>query len=341
MSEVLKIEVAEQSVSVPIDKKVLGQFISGLLGQPQTVERSFKAAFSIDHAWLIHLCSLIFQRVNQQNAPEPLAFEATVLYRDGLSRKVSSYQAFEHFSETQNAVCVGVKIDISLLIQFPGKEIPERQELIFYFSTELKDTTFLETMFGGGLGIGETAVVIRHTERTWADDILNLISKELESIQVHDNSLKKFLRKSFLPFASLLFPISMLITMSIQTWMNSGTRKQLEAHIASLLASHDVSLQGLHEKANALLQSANYVNNEKSGFPLAFLMSIAVPVIVLLLGMALAQPSPSFLLMSKASQKHKTDTEAKQKRKLLVLIGSMVLTIALGVASSFLYDRMK
>lgn len=54
MTEVVNLDVAESSVALAVDKKKLGEFISGLLGQPQTLERKFDNSFSADHHWFIH-----------------------------------------------------------------------------------------------------------------------------------------------------------------------------------------------------------------------------------------------------------------------------------------------
>jgi hypothetical protein len=42
MVDVIRFEIEEKDLSIPIDKKVLGKFISGLLGQPQTFERKIE-----------------------------------------------------------------------------------------------------------------------------------------------------------------------------------------------------------------------------------------------------------------------------------------------------------
>ena len=114
-------------IALPVPPEQLGKFISSLLGQPQTLEREISGPFDIDQAWVTHLCAMIFQRVNQQNLAEPLTFEATITYRDNVKRKIQTFPAFEHFSESKKLVSTGIKISIAFLIKFPNKETPEKQ----------------------------------------------------------------------------------------------------------------------------------------------------------------------------------------------------------------------
>lgn len=342
MTDILKITVENQDVSLPVAKKSLGDFISGLLGQPQTLEKKTESAFSIDHTWLIHLVSLITQRVTQQNLAEPLTFEATIDYRGGLTRKVSTFQAFEHFSETQNAVCVGVKLDISLLIQFPGKNSPERQQVIITFKTNEKNVSLIENLFSRNLSIGQCDLEIRHTERTWADDILNLLSKEFELIQTPENRIKKFLRKIFLPFAGALFPIFFAAGMLFSTWRNSGTNDRIVKNVDDLIKIKMTSPDLLNEKLNTLLlYTKSQIDGQGSALFFTLFTSIGIGVLVMLLGATLAHPAPSFIVISKASEKNKIETEKKLNRRLIAVIGSMILTIMLSLIANYVYDKMK
>jgi hypothetical protein len=341
MSEIIKIEVADKAVSVPIDKKTLGEFISGLLGQPQILERHIDSAFSIDHPWLIHFCALILQRIQQQNAPEPLAFEATVSYQDGVVRTVTSLPAFEHFSETQNIISTGVEINIALLIQFPSKQAPERQELVVYFDTNNAERSLIESLVGRAPSVGRISIGIRHTERTWADDLLRLIEAEVKGVQIAEMRLKKWLRKAFLPFVSLLFPMSMVFGIVSSEWLNRKSGGDLAARIAELLSRQDEDPHLLHEKVNLLLSNAVSSSERAFGSAMSVASSFCIALIIFVAGLFLARPIPSFVVLSKAAEKHKIETMEKLKRKNLVLLLSMIGSIALGVLGNFLYDKIK
>ncbi len=342
MSGNMNIQLVDQDINLPVDKKILGNFISGLLGQPQTLERQFETPFSADHDWLIHLCSMILQRVAQQNSPEPLSFETSIYYRDGLTRRLTGFDTFKHFTETQQIVCVGIKFDISLLIQFPGKDAPEKQQLILFLITNDEEWSITDSLFSGRRRVGLFDIEIRHTERTWADDLLNLIVKEFESIHSPESAIKKKLRRAFLPFATLLFPLSALGGLALETWSRSSKKDVLNEAISNLLDHNELTLPVLNDKLNTLLQIAA-LNMDRAGWSsfLFFFAPLATGIIVALVGAVLAQPTPSFILVTKASENHKKAVEARQSRRMILLFGSMILTIILGVSGNYLYDLIK
>lgn len=322
MTDMIKIEVADKHLSVPVDKKTLGEFISGLLGQSQSLERSIESAFSVDHSWLVHLCALILQRIEQQNAPEPLAFEATVNYRDGIVRKVTSLPAFKHFSETQNIVSTGIKINIAVLIQFPGKHVPERQELTIEFDTRDAQSNFVESLIGRRPTVGLIQIEIRHTERTWADDVLRLVVDELRNVQVVEGKLKKWTRNAIFPLFTFMFPVGMLGATLVESWSKRSSMKQLTFDATTALANKHEDLHSLHEKVNLLLSQAMSDRGAKLGPPIVLASSFVVAIVIFAAGILLARPNPSFVVMSKATERHKEETLEKLKRKNLIILFS-------------------
>ncbi|MCA7883263.1 hypothetical protein LGM58_08690 [Burkholderia contaminans] len=341
MTDILKITVENQDVNLPITKKTLGDFISGLLGQPQTLEKKDEVAFTVDHAWLIHIVSLITQRVAQQNLAEPLTFEATIDYRGGLTRKVSTFPAFEHFSETQNVVCIGVKLDISLLVQFPGKNHAEKQQITITLKTNEREKSIVENLFSKNLVAGHMNLEIRHTERTWADDMLNLISKEFESVQTHENKIKKSLRKIYVPITGALFPIFIIFGMMISTF-HSNMKSSIIEKIDSLSKIPQPNPEIINKKLDTLLLFAkSQIDNQRFGFIAPLIASVGVGTFVIMVGSLLSAPTPSFILLSRASEKNKLDVEKRLSRNLLFTIGSAIATVALAIFANYIYDKLK
>ncbi len=341
MAEVVNIGVADSTVALPVDKKKLGELISGLLGQPQTLERKLENSFSADHQWFIHFFSLILQRIQQQNAPEPLAFEATIQYRDNLERKVNTWQAFQHFSETQNIVSIGAKFHLALLIQFPSKQIPERQELIIGFDARDNTQSFVESLVGREPTVGSIAVEIRHTERTWADDILRLIETELNAIQVPEGQLKKRLRKLFFPLVSLSFPLMMFASVLYREWSQRGTKASAKENILAVVTNAKADLQSLHAKVDLLLAEVARGTEGKFGDETILIYSFLFAALMFFAGVFLARPSPSFVVLSPAAVKNRDETLNRLKRKNLWLLISMIASVALGVVGNFVYDHIK
>jgi len=339
--DIVNIDAADRSMALPVDKKVLGEFISSLLGQPQSIAKRFDQAFSVDHDWFIHFFSSILQRIQQQNSPEPLSFEAHILYKDRLERKITSWQAFQHFSETQNIISIGVRFNLALLIHFPSKELPERQEIIINFQTAngKKTPGLFEHLLGLATPLGNIEIEIRHTERTWADDILRLIENEISNIQVSELKLRHHARKFFAPFSLFSFPITMLASLAYTSW--SGRTEGLTERAEKLLMSNETSLQVLHEKTNILMVEAAKSSAGRSESFLFLLYALFISGLIYIVGMFLVQPTPSFIVLSKAAEKDRTQTLDRQKRRGLILIVSTFLSLTLGIVGNFIYDKLK
>lgn len=55
----------KKELSLHLDNERLGEFISGLLGQPQSISKFFDKPFKVNHEFFKHLFSIIFQRLKQ------------------------------------------------------------------------------------------------------------------------------------------------------------------------------------------------------------------------------------------------------------------------------------
>ncbi|WP_156328071.1 hypothetical protein [Massilia sp. WF1] len=243
----------------------------------------------------MHFFSLILQRIQQQNAPEPLAFEAKILYENKVERKITCWQAFQHFTETQNIVSVAVQFNLALLIHFPSKETPERQEIIIGFdaNNRRKALGVFDSILGISGASGIIGVEIRHTERTWADDILRLIETEISNIQVPEAKLRIYLRKAFGPLSAFSFPIMLVGSLAYTQWTerNDG----ISDKAAKLIKVGDTSLQVLHDKINILILEAERNSTGRVGNLKVVIYSLLVAVLIYIVGIFLAQPNPSFV----------------------------------------------
>ncbi len=172
-------------IELPIAPEKLGKFISGLLGQPQSIEREILGTFSVDHSWFLHLHALIDQRIRQQHNATCTGFTASIYYEGGLERTVTTLDAFSHFNETKKIRSVGAKIKWTYLINFPGKDLPEKQEITILASEVApiylrSDNPFLGRNFDSTFG--KLSYIISHTERTWGDDIESILRQELDLV---------------------------------------------------------------------------------------------------------------------------------------------------------------
>ncbi|MGZ5050185.1 MAG: hypothetical protein ACXWAS_03915 [Methylobacter sp.] len=180
------IEHNDTGITLPVRGSELGEFLSGLLGQPQSIERENKEAFDIDHAWLLNLHEVINQRIHQQASAQLMGFKVVVHFSNRMKRTLTSVEAFQTYKELQQARSIGVQIEWTYLIQFPGSNIPEKQSISFYAKGEplplerdaVRIADLLQRTLLRSIREREENTMryrIDYTERTWGNDIENLL----------------------------------------------------------------------------------------------------------------------------------------------------------------------
>jgi hypothetical protein len=172
----------------PADR--LGEFITGLLGKPQTIQRLLPGNFLVRRDDLLGLHHLIEQRVHDQNEAEVIQFVASVRYQGGLSVEIGSIAEFASYAEVRALQTNSVALSWVYLINFKGRRTPERQqiEVIFIRRGDRNTREILESyvpeMSGAGLKYPESSsgfilIKISHTMRSWGIDLEGLLSDHL------------------------------------------------------------------------------------------------------------------------------------------------------------------
>jgi hypothetical protein len=179
----------EIAIWCPADQ--LGQFMSGLLGKPQSIQRALSGDFLIRRDDLLGLHHLIQQRIRDQNEGTLIQFVATLHYDDGLSIEIGSVAEFENYAEVRAHTTQHVTLSWVYLIKFHGRNGPERQQIEVTFKTGRPgDATILDAAPGiilqaeqyrilRGGGPPRVFVKISHTMRSWGMDMESLISDHL------------------------------------------------------------------------------------------------------------------------------------------------------------------
>jgi hypothetical protein len=328
-------------IRLPVSHEKLGGFISSLLGQPQTIERELYGSFNIDHSWLLHVHSLIDQRIKQQSHASLTDFKAVVFYENNLKRTLNSIESFEHFSETKKIASQSVRITWTYLINFPNKELPEKQEISLYVSAKApvasKPEDPIRRMYSPRHKVGAISYRINHTERTWGDDIETLIKQELDLILEEEP-----VHSVFSLILALLAMVFMLGGLAFPELMNEIIQsQQMEALFENYQDTVDLeatTLVELGDKVNLVLQAVNPNNGiNKVGLGYRFTL--------LIFGLAMAvwcmflaeREKPSFVVLTKAAEEKMKSHVSKEKRSYLVLVLSFLFSVAAGVIGNYIY----
>ena len=220
---------------IPMDNRVLGEFIAGLLGQSRLMERRFSnRRFEIDTNWLLNLDQIIDQRLASQNQAKLVSFSSRFYFANGKTITLEDHGAFRAFHDMSNELSVGVDLQWSYLIKFPLAKLPEKQEIRFSAFTDediaqqrpkerKEGKSFISTGDGGEF----ISIAIRFTDVTWGEDIYshmgNYVLAKTESIPRFTSFLRKFKSTSVVGSAAL---IGMAVSMwSVFSLTSAGVKK--------------------------------------------------------------------------------------------------------------------
>ncbi|WP_146096369.1 hypothetical protein [Xanthomonas arboricola] len=191
----------EFEVMVPCTPAEFGDFISGLLGKPQTIEKIIFGAFEITRNDVINTFHLVQQRISHQNQATLIQFTTRVFYDDDSSVLLNSIDDFENYAEVRPIASVGVALSWTYLIQFRGRATPEKQEINLSFQGTRNDIDSMN--YGDGFPTKRSqhwtpaACIFRiaHTERTWGIDIESLLTGHVKTFLQQESWAKRFARK--------------------------------------------------------------------------------------------------------------------------------------------------
>jgi len=336
-------------VILPCAPADFGEFISGLLGKPQTIEKVFGGAYEIGKNDIANVFHLVEQRIHQQNDATLVQFTVKILYEDDSSVLLNNLEDFERYSEVRPLISVGVSLSWSYLIKFKNKNIPEKQEINLSFrsnvagnhSVIIEDGLFMARSgrYGGFSGV---FLRIHHTERTWGVDIESLVSGYVKSLIKNPNKTEEFFSRnsSGIGFSagSLLF-ISSIIGVFITTsnFMQSYLLKMTEVSIIKKAGT-----EAIMAKIDFLLEVIS-----SGAWPRFILSVVSFLVMSLILSIVLgtwvgtsAENRPkSFILLTPEAEKRKVELMGKRKRDWTMFGLSILSSIATGIVGNIIFTK--
>ncbi|MBA4501697.1 hypothetical protein [Marinobacterium marinum] len=329
----------ESLVQIPIKKKDFGDFVTNLLGQPETMEWSRNGTFDIRFDWLIHLHHLLDQRITQQNHSSLVDFSAVIKYEKGPERRLNNIDSFIHFNEAKKELTKSVKLTWTYLVSFPKKHAPEKQEISVQFST---DST-VRVMMGTARvtreeteGRGDVHCSISYTERTWGDDIESILEKEIDSIIEKPKWYRKVADFSLLMLFMGFFISGLVLPDYIEQTIQ-------ENNIAAIFAGSIPEGAGIEslqdsEKLNLIvkiLDPNSKVHSVEVWFRIvSFLGGIALAALTMAIMMI---EKPSFVVITSSDEERRQKIRKGKTKKIVARVVSFALAISAGVAGNYLY----
>lgn len=320
--------------SLPTTPEKLGAFISGLLGQSQSIERAVYGTLDVDHAWTLHIHALLQQRITQQNEASLASFKATIYCESGVTRTLTSYEAYHHFHETQQIVTLGVKMEWAYLVKFPNKEMPEKQAISFQVKSVPAESDFSVRTLSRWKS-GSILYAIDHTQRTWGDDIETILRGEVDKVVREPSRAFKYF--------SLLAPVFALLAffggVFLPELFNDYFANQHYERLRSAIPSVD-KLRGLDlsSKVDVLLSYHSPLAQPPRISSIVRVMSCVIGLVpYFLTPIVLGLQKSSFVVLSEKAQEFRKNTSATEKRRTLLAWLSFAGAIATGVIGNYIY----
>jgi hypothetical protein len=178
-------EEQDYAVLLPCSPASFGDFISGLLGKPQTISGQVQGFFEVDRDDIANIFQLLDQRISQQNEAHLIQFSILIEYSDSTTVLINSIEDFYNYAEVRPRESIGFQLSWTYLIKFIDRNVPEKQTIEIAFRDSWKRYRPLDPLepFGGRFEESYVGFYykIHHTARTWGVDLASLIEGHLQT----------------------------------------------------------------------------------------------------------------------------------------------------------------
>lgn len=298
---------SRDNLILPCKLSDFGDFIMGLVSKDQTIKGELEGVFDIGAKEVSNVFHLIDQRIKSQNDGQLLYFEIKVVYNDGASVTHTTVSDFESYYPVDNGFPVEIAMSLHYLLQFKGRDIPEKQEIDFVFSTYPNRSPERQRWYVAGL----IEWKISHTERTWAADINGLLKSHAAA------SIDKF--SGFWAWVVKYYEE----VVNYSAWLVTAT-----FIIYWLINTHQYL-----DKTPDTIQVARYFS---TSIALYILLGIFIGLIVRLVTVQLVVRRGSFICLVDKDKERRTKAKSKATGRFVIYIFSVLTQILIGIGVSLI-----
>jgi len=343
--------VNPSGVFLPCKPDDFGDFVSGLLGKPQTIDKLFHCTFEVTRQDIANVFHLVNQRVTQQNAGILIQFTVKMLYDDDSSVLLNSLTDFERYTEIHPIATVGVDLSWTYLITFKNKAVAEKQEIDLAFRTnhskfavEYNEGFAVTKSHRWGGKDSNIYLEINHTDRTWGVDIESLLTGHLKTLFKMPSRAKDFILRHDDAIGLSTGVIVFLIAIS---GVYIASSRFIKIYLEKVQALATVGIDS--NAASILSGKIDFIINVISTgvwprffFSAFVFLFISFVVSILLAAWVTSQANTkpySFVLLSKKAEELRTKVMARIKRDWQLFYLSVFVSIATGIASNMLFAK--
>ena len=309
----------ERTVVLPCEPDQFRDFIAGLLGQPQTIERRFHVRFEVTRADLENLYHLIDQRISSQNDAQLIQFTARISYSDDSSVLLNSLSDFKTYNEVKSIVSQRVYLTWTYLVKFRNSHFPEKQQIEVGFVTSPERDQIRLRAVAREFPIlpptdwERTTIRIQHTDRSWGGDLEALLTSHLQNFWKHDSELREWIRK----YSGLIGISVFVLLISAMTYTLNKVSSTFREKILSSFKFEfvdPITTEQLAKQSSLILR---WIIDQPAshGYFLAtgLLGTFVIVVLSVVVGQTASERVRSFVLLSKAAEEQRSRIYATDK----------------------------
>jgi len=320
------------NIMLPCSQDDFAQFMSGLLGKPQTTEKRFSGSYIIRQKDIGDIYSLIEQRIKQQNNGNLLQFSVKVFFDDGSSSLFTDINDFLVYRDIYSRKSMRVNMQWVYLIKFQDKNIPEKQTISVTCQSEHYFRYKNVKLPFEGNSYGNILVTIEHTARTWANDIEMLFTKYFENIQDKPHKIKNFMWHNS-GTVGLIFGIIIFATFLIGGFVTGNIISKFISNDLSNIANATYKIE---EKIDIIIKM--YSQNIWPKYYFIFVWYLIISIIVsitfgVILSDNISEPNIFRIIITEADEKIYADEKikmAKDPKNILLSVFCGVLSGLIG-----------
>jgi hypothetical protein len=324
-------------VLLPCTPETFADFVAGLLGAPQTIERRLFNPFELDLAGVESLYHLLDQRVKQQNQASLLQFTAKIYFSDSSSVLLASLKDLLHYNEVRSVVSNGVHLTWAYLIQFPDRQAPEKQQIDVTFRAlpDEEDVSDDFAVLRPMVVIRTATIVVRiaHTARSWGVDIESLLTNHLQSLLVDESPLRRSAAKHSGKATLAVFLLSFL---SIFGGMFVTERSQDQERARATIQALKGDIGERVDYVIRVISASEGLEGSATGLLTVGAFVLASILAGVTFSMCDTRP-PSFVLLTKPAETRRAKVLRKRQRSWFWLLGTVFLAIVAGVIGNWVY----
>jgi hypothetical protein len=332
------------AIVLPCPPDEFRDFIAGLLGKPQTIERYFVGPVEVTRPDAENLYHLLDQRIASQNDATLIQFTAQIVYDDNSSVLLNSFSDFHSYNEVKPLISTGLHLSWTYLIQFKNKRYPEKQTVDVSFragSSEFENEPRISNE-GIWVRLGSPRnlpgfIRIQHTDRTWGVDIEALLKGQIDTLTKTVPRARRIANKyaGVVGFGAsvIAFLISLILSYRVAEHFSFE-------YMAQARAIKPTDADALARKIDFLVGLVASGAWTRFGLVLTFFM-IAVVLGAIICGLVVASAasisSPSFVLLTTRAAEAKHANERKIRNNWYSLAASIAATLLLGVIANLIF----